>query len=411
MNIATAASDNCKSILARNEYRAWQSARYCREALELPKMPIGLKLAIDTTVLPVLTQIGMDASFARALIQIAMPAWEKFGRTSNKIQHIDPKARSDVAEVEQGLLHRAQKTYDMYFLPSRSSSPAFFEMVDLHMHPRNLFDLLEDVSTPWIILPRAFRFLEKEHCRYLPLYLDMLMRSTHELCIDKWIRITIEFMANYAIKFADDDLPIENVIDLVIHGYEAMFWHTLKDPPTGFEDNRIFEHYLGWMCHSDALGPAPAVKAKISEATGRMASGIQSVFPNGNAFQKNEHNPDDMPCMHIALRHGCLGIVSTGRYFWAGPLLICGKAGQVIDYKPVLLKLRNLFYRIRTDYPHETRRTQYFIRDFLHQFEAAYKGIKFPIEGSDEFSNNGIQFLVAQILQTICRLRRSIERL
>lgn len=406
MNHVQALSDNCESLFARNEKRARQSAEYYRERLDLPQMPTWLQRMVDTTVVPALTRIGLEKSFVTALFQIAMSAWESTGKTGDNILPIDPKARSEVAEVEQGLLHRAQKTYDIYFLPSQKKSQAFFETVEKQMHPRNLFDLLEDVTTSWIILPRAYRFLERKHCRYLPHYLEMLMHSKNELCLDKWIRITIEFMANYTIKFADEALAFEKVVNFVIHGYEAVFWHTLNSPPTGFEDNRIFEHYLSWMSHSDAL--ASPFREKVSETTERMRSGIQSVFPSGNVFKRNADAPRYMPCVKIALRHGCLGIVTTGRYFWIGNLLTCGQANRAIDYRPMLIKLRNLFNQIKVDYPNETSRTQYFIKDFVHQFETAYRNIQFPIEGRDELSNGGIQFLVAQILQSTANLRRSL---
>lgn len=406
MDNAVALNNDCDSFLALNEYRAWQSANGYREALSLPRMPVGLNRIVDTTVLPALKRIGINESFAVALIQIAMPAWESIGKTGDKIRFLDPEALTMVAEVDQGLLRQAQKTYDTYFRPSLSSPAEFFEMVEQRMHPRNLFDLLDEISTSWIILPRAFSYLEKKHCRYLPLYLDMLTRSTNELCLDKWIRITIEFIANYTIKFADKTLPIEGVINFVVSGYEAMFWHTLRSPPVGFEDNRIFEHYLNWMSHSGAL--AAPVSEMISEVIGRMISGIHKVFPSGNAFQNKIKDPQDISCFKIALRHGCLGIVTTAKYFWFGPLLIRGESSKATDYTPTLTKLRTLFKRIEIDYQTETRRTRYFIRDFLHQFEAAYKSIRFPIESMDELSSRGLQLLVAQILLMVKKLRGSI---
>ena len=50
-------------------------------------------------------------------------------------------------------------------------------------HDEFYFDLLDDISTPWIILPRAFRFLKKSQCHYLPVYLKTIDRENRELCL------------------------------------------------------------------------------------------------------------------------------------------------------------------------------------------------------------------------------------
>jgi len=147
------------------------------------------------------------------------------------------------------------------------------------MHPQNLFSLLDEVSTPWIILPRAYRALERDHCRYLPLYLDMIKQSKNEQSLDKWIRIVIEYLANYSIKFANSTCPGEKIRDFVVNGYEAMFWRNLKSPPAGFEDIRVFEHFYNWMTHSGS--GLEALNTMVPSAINRMKAVFGAVSITG----------------------------------------------------------------------------------------------------------------------------------
>jgi hypothetical protein len=388
------------------ESRAWRSCNNSLKAMTLPKIPLWFDSMMTTRILPVLSEIGMDVSFARSLLQMAMPAWGLIGPMNDKTVFYEPEALSELQEVEQSLLQKAENIYATRFWPSLKAPQEFFNTVQQSMHPQNLFSLLDEVSTPWIILPRAYRSLERHHCRYLPLYLDMIRQSKNEQSLDIWIRIVIEFVANYSIKFAVSTCPREKIRAFVVNGYEAMFWRNLKSPPAGFEDIRVFEHFYNWMIHSgsglEALGTV------VPPAINRMKSGMRTIFPSENGFQSSADNRQEVSCFQISLRHGCLGIISTGNYFWIGPLLNSRKGDEKLKYIPALVSLRSLFRRIERDYVFESKRTRYYIKDFLYQFETAYEKIRQSINELDHLSRHTLQFLTKQILSMIRKLNQAL---
>jgi len=398
-------SDICRKI-EEFESRAWRSCNTSLKSMTLPKIPRWFDSMMNTRILPVLSEIGMDVSFTRSLLQMAMPAWELLGPMTDKTVFYEPEALSEIQEVEQGLLRKAENIYATHFRPSLKAPQEFTNMVKQSMHPQNLFSLLDEVSTPWIILPRAYRALERDHCRYLPLYLDMIKQSKNEQSLDKWIRIVIEYLANYSIKFANSTCPGEKIRDFVVNGYEAMFWRNLKSPPAGFEDIRVFEHFYNWMTHSGS--GLEALDTMVPSAINRMKAGMRTIFPSENGFRSSVDNRQEVSCFQISLRHGCLGIINTGNYFWIGPLLNSRKGDEKLEYIPTLVTLRSLFRRIERDFPFESRRTRYYIKDFLYQFETAYEKIRQSINDLDHLSRDTLQFLTNQILSMIRTLNQAL---
>lgn len=388
------------------ESRAWCSCNTSLKSMTLPKIPRWFDSMMNTRILPVLSEIGMDVSFGRSLLQMAMPAWELIGPMTDKTVFYEPEALSELQEVEQGLLRKAENIYATRFWPSLKAPQEFLNTVKQSMHPKNLFSLLEEVSTPWIILPRAYRSLERHHCRYLPLYLDMINQSKNEQSLDKWIRIVIEFLANYSIKFANSTCPGEKLRAFVVNGYEAMFWRNLKFPPAGFEDIRVFEHFYNWMAHSGS--GLEALDMLVPSAINRMKSGMRTVFPSENGFRSGVDNKQEVSCFQISLRHGCLGIITTGNYFWIGHLLNSRKGDEKLEYLPTLVSLRSLFRRIERDFPFESKRTRYYIKDFLNQFETAYEKIRQSINDLDHLARDTLQFLINQILSMIRKLNQAL---
>jgi len=388
------------------ESRAWRSCNTSLRSMTLAKIPRWFDRVMTSRILPVLRDIGMDVSFARSLLQMAMPAWELIGPMTAKTVFYEPEALLELQEVERGLLSKTENIYSTHFWPSLKAPQELLHTVKQSMHPQNLFSLFDEVSSPWIILPRAYRSLERDHCRYLPLYLDMITQSNNEQSLDKWIRIVIEFLANYSIKFAHSACRREKIRAFVVNGYEAMFWRNLKSPPAGFEDTRVFEHFYNWMIHSGS--GLEALNTVVPPAIDRMKSGMRIIFPSGNGFQSSVDNRQEVSCFQISLRHGCLGIITTGNYFWIGPLLNSRKGDEKREYLPTLLALRSLFRRIERDFPFESKRTRYYIKDFLNQFETAYQKIRQSINNLDHLSRDALQFLTNQILSMIRKLNQAL---
>ena len=238
------------------ESRAWRSCNSSLKSMTLPKIPRWFDSMMSTRILPVLSEIGMDVSFGRSLLQMAMPAWELLGPMTDKTVFYEPEALSELQEVEQGLLRKAENIYTSRFWPSLKAPQDFLNTVKQSMHPQNLFSLLNEVS-----------------------------------------------------------------------------------------------------------------------------------------------------CFQISLRHGCLCIIATGNYFWIGPLLNSRKGDEKLEYIPTL---RSLFRRIERDFPYESKRTRYYIKDFLNQLETAYEKIRQSIHDLDHLSRDTVQFLTHQILSMIRTLDQAL---
>ena len=166
--------------------------------------------------------------------------------------------------------------------------------------PESLFDLLHEITTPWIILPRAYRFLKKRECCYLPVYLKTIDRETDESCLKLFSRIAVEFMGNYTLKFADRCHPLDQLTKLLFYGYSALFWKTLRCPPENLENSAAFDNFFRWMCRligkSDFLGPEETtslnrmIKMKseyIKLFIGHLNSAYALIHPDVHQTQKN----------------------------------------------------------------------------------------------------------------------------
>ncbi len=201
-------------------------------------------------------------------------------------------------------------------------------------------------------------------------------------------------------------MPKQKMRACVISGYEAMFWRNLKSPPAGYEDIRIFDHFFNWIRYS--RGGANLYDPESRATIERMASFKAMIFPSENGFRATPDKQRSAACFQIALRHGCLGIFTTGNYFWMGPLLKNMKHQKDMNYMPVLNLLRSLFSRIGSDFDSESKRTRYYIKEFLVQFKSAHQNSSYALKDLDELSRDRLLFMRNQILDMIRKLNHAL---
>jgi len=109
------------------------------------------------------------------------------------------KTAKDADEILHDLQRRAWKSY---FGIAQTISIT---------NPANLHLLFDDITTPWIILPRAYNQLKRHHVHYFPPYLEMIENETNEEALHIFTRIAIEFLANFSIRFADNAFQKEKI--------------------------------------------------------------------------------------------------------------------------------------------------------------------------------------------------------
>jgi hypothetical protein len=325
---------------------------------------------LENNILPTLTRIGFDESLARALFEIAPCSWQLMGPVNEKTVLFHPKINREIEEIRRGILLKARNRYEPRPWYAGSQSPQTLLVVQNHMAPENLFNLLDEVVTPWIILPRAFAFLKKQHCLYLPAYLKTINLETNEECLRIFIRITVEFVANFSLKFPDHRYPPDQLAKLLFYGYSAMFWKTLRCPPQGMENSAVFENFLNWI---KILGRhANFIDSDVKETIGEMQKISALVFPGKTRIQPGCSRTDKGVLFLVTLRHGCLGIKSVLKYLGIDPLLKNRLSSSSFPNAPMLNALQCLLHAIKTNYCLESIRTQQNIRKFTSHLESAY---------------------------------------
>ena len=219
--------------LQAHEFNARRKFLEINKTLSFEKLPGWLDGMLNQSVLPTLQRIGFDAPVTRALFQMAISSWKLMGPLNEKIIFFQPAIVKEIEEVRQGIKVKAGNGGNRLLRPEDATDRPILGTINNRATPENLFDLFDEIGTPWIILPRASRFLAKQHCQYLPAYLKTIERETNAACLMLFARITAEFLGNYALKFADGHHPPQKLTKLLFYGYSALFWKNLRCPPAG----------------------------------------------------------------------------------------------------------------------------------------------------------------------------------
>ncbi|MDX1708987.1 MAG: hypothetical protein R3274_10330, partial [Desulfobacterales bacterium] len=256
------------------------------------------------------------------------------------------------------------------FAPSSTAAPGVIPgSVKDGLFPDHLFEMFNEIPISWIILPRAYRFLVKEHCRYLPVYLEILDSEKRESCLSVFSRIVVEFIGNFSFKFADKRYPAHQISKLLFYGYAALFWKTLRCPPASMENSLVFDHFFIWLKRfarqNDLAGQQE--KSLINQMT-KMKT---RVFPALNTQSYRNRRLPDCERFLVTLRHGHRGVAAALRYFGIDQFLKTRRTGQRFTCLSLQKELHCLLYVIRTHFHSESKHTRDSIKEFIFQFKTA----------------------------------------
>lgn len=392
------------------ERQAWNVySEIAARMLASPATVEAMDEHLTTRVIPTFSRIGVDGTLVRALFGLASEAWGALDTASAKLLRMHPNMQQDIAEVRQGLLIQADRKMalrsGLVFLTPQES----YERLQETMDPANLHLLIDEIVTSWIILPRAYTSLRRDHVHYLPAYLKTIDNEADEEALHIFTRIAIEFLANFTIRFADKRHPPEQVVRLVTAGYTALFWRSLNTPPRGFEDIRIFEHFLTWLKYSGCRAKTPShdLEATIQDMESRKAV----IFPPKTDFTHSKPERADMSRFMVALRHGCKGIDAAVRYFWLPPAGTHWSWGQNARWSIIVFSLKSLFDLITFRYGAESKRTQHYIREFLFQLRNAYAYSVVYSTTLDKQNRADLQCLRSRVMAMIQQLQCALSTL
>jgi len=396
-----------QAIMCGFEGQAWDEYAEIARTLDTIGPTEAMGGLMSSRILPAFVKIGIDPSFLRAMFDLASKAWGVLGAPAENVIHLHPDMQRDIAEVQQGLLIQSERKMSLRSGPDFLTPQESYDQLQATMDPANLHLLIEEITTPWIVLPRAYSSLQRNHVHYLPAYLDMIANETNEEVLHIFTRVAIEFLANFTIRYADNKHSRKQVICMVTRGYMALFWKNLNQPPRGFEDIRIFEHFLAWLKHSGCL--AKTSDQNLAAAIEDMEAFKELIFPPKSDLLNGNPASPDMSRFVVALRHGCKGIDCAVRYFWLTPYSPHWPRGPGARWGIIVFALKSLFDLITSQYDRESKRTRYYIREFLFQLNKTYAYSIVYNTTLDKSNRAGLQGLRSKIVAMIQQLQKILS--
>jgi hypothetical protein len=325
---------------------------------------------LDRSLLTTLHRIGFDRPISKVLFKIALSSWKSMGPQDDRIISFHPVIDQQIEAVLHGFELKASKNGFMTECAAGALPQIIPGTIKNNASPENLFDLLDKITTPWLILPRSLRFLKRHQCRYLPVYLKTIDRENAEPYLKLFSRIAVEFMGNYTLKFADTHHPLDQLTKLLFYGYSTLFWKTLRCPPENLENCAVFDNYFKWICRlmrtSAFLGP------EESATINRMIKMKSIIFP-ARIFSRLQigGRPGVSPFM-VTLRHGFIGIVAILKYLGIDQFLETRQIGSRFTCQSVQDEVYRLLQTIQLKYHLESKQTRAYINLFIVRLKSAY---------------------------------------
>lgn len=369
-----------------------------------PKMPSGwYNQYLEDRILPAFNRIGYDDSLTRALFTMAAYAWEWMGPVARTKNWCHPKLIKEIEEIRNGILLNPNRRQGTSRSHHKASLRDLLKRVKDHVDPMDLFGLPDNIATSWIILPRIYQQLEKHHCRYLPAYLRFIDRESNAECARIFIRILVQFTANYAFKFAAKIYPKDILATILVNGYEAMFWKNLRSPPTGLEEFAVFESFINWI--------------KVFQTrnffgfsgNNRMVSSMEAIktkiFPPKRLQYQQQEDPVDDDRFVVTMRHGSRGIQALLDYFDRSPLPLKSATGTYLCYQPDLQSLNFFLQALKIRFQSETPHSQRSIRKCLVYLKSSFEeqqNLWAPDKDGCRSLLGFVERRAVQMIQTLC---------
>ncbi|MEE4261063.1 MAG: hypothetical protein V2I56_00110 [Desulfobacteraceae bacterium] len=339
------------------------------KSLPVKKGPRWFDRMLSQRIFPPINRIGLDEPISKGLFEIAPSSWSLMGPANDKIIAFHPKIHQEIEDVRQGLELKSGNRSGTFSRPTGSASTVISGNLNENLSPDRLFDLFNEIATPWIVLPRAFCFLEKHQCRYLPAYLTTIDRETRESFLMLFSRITVEFVGNFSLKFAARCRQPDEIARLLFYGYAALFWKTLRNPPQNLENGAAFDNFLNWLSRL-ALKNAYLGKPEL-RSIDRMKKMKKTAFPTITVNPSGQPVRIDGSRFMVTLRHGCLGMATVLRYFGIDQLRETRPLGNRFQCPPIQNDLHGLLHTIQTNYHLESKRTAETIKQFVGHLRSA----------------------------------------
>ena len=131
--------------------------------MERIELPFWLIRLLKDNVFPGLSRIGFDELFEQALFKMAAHAWQSMGSVGDNVELIYPVLMKNIREIRRGIISDSRKNSRARSILDAMDPQATYSLINRTMHPAKLVENFDDISFSWIILPRAYDLLEKNH--------------------------------------------------------------------------------------------------------------------------------------------------------------------------------------------------------------------------------------------------------
>ncbi len=388
------------------ELETRESCHRSLRRVERATLPPELSRLSENNVLSTLSRIGFDKQLFRGLFQMTAPAWKLIEPVGDNVELVYPVLMKNIGEMRRGIISDSRKNSRAQSILGEMAPRATSSLINRTMHPAKRSKDFDDSSLSWIILPRAYDHLEKNHSRYILIYIKYLDEETEIEFTKILTRIIIEFVGNYSLKFIDDVQDKNQMVDALFYAYAAMFWKNLRNPPNGLEDGLIFENFFRWAkMIQDRFAPTDSNMARTTE---KMETEKEKIFPVYNAFGFADHRHYDIHRFLVALRHGISGVESVVRYFGIGGPLLKNRTDGRLPYVEVPKKLNVLFRLIKKRYSIETPGTKKSIREFLSRLGSNYNLKRISTVFSGDGPSEALRFVGPRVQSLILDLNAQI---
>jgi hypothetical protein len=325
---------------------------------------------LDQSILPPLSQIGFDDQLSLTLFQVALPSWQRMGPSVDDCLWIHPSLTNNIEEIRKSVLLEAEKKRKTETALADMSSQEVHDHIKRSMEPENLTSRLDDISTSWIILPRAYSLLQESDGCCLISYLKYLGREQNPDFRKILARIVTEFIANYSLKFASEKQSEKATTEVIFYGYAAMFWKNLEQPPAGSAELAAHRNFLGWIQAFQKR--TSSISKDMMETVKEMVAMEKTLFPTGHTHTISDDKEMGSDKFLVTIRHGKRGVEATCNSF--------GVAGNTLkplsqDRSLVSSGTKALTWLIREigeEYANETQKTQETILKFMKRLKYTY---------------------------------------
>jgi hypothetical protein len=342
-----------------------------KKGLKLKSLPRWFEEKLEQTVMPTLQRLGYDRLIAGALFEITPDDWNFMGPVSEKTIALHPEIHHEIKEVIQGLAQENDGT-DGHSSRIAGTAPAVMVgTIDNRFSPEHLVELLNKIDISWVTLPRAYNFLEIKHGRYLPQYLKAIESQASATCLTVFSRITLEFLGNFALKFADRRFSPPQIEKLLFWGYSVMYWKTLRKPPSDMENCAVFEHFLNWI--SRLVRQSKFLGNDKMQDVYQMRKMKSVLFPQKNINRQQALGCNDSSRFVLTLRHGPMGVATILKYYGIDQFLGTRQSQGQSPFQSRQNHLYRLLFTIQSNYHRESKRSQEYIRHFIGQLKTAYE--------------------------------------